>query len=150
MAEVLSHTAARAKYWRRQAIVEPCFAELRERQGLRRFRRRGLNAVRAEFALHCIAFNAKRAVGHSVLLIVCLLRRVGSGTLRTSLSAAPQSAAKSARGTLFYRQSQAKQGIILQKQANFATYSQGYFPKPVSQPEMGLWVDPRLDVNRPA
>jgi hypothetical protein len=78
MAEVLSHPAARAKYRRRQAIVEPCFAELRERQGLRRFHRRGLNAVRAEFALHCIAFNLKRAVGHSVLLIIRLLRRVGS------------------------------------------------------------------------
>ena len=73
MAEVLSHPAARAKYRRRQAIVEPCFAELRERQGLRRFHRRGLNAVRAEFALHCIAFNLKRAVGHSLLVVVVLL-----------------------------------------------------------------------------
>jgi transposase len=62
MAQVLSQPAARAKYQRRRVIVEPCFAELRERQGLKRFRRRGLAAVRVEFALHCIAFNLKKAV----------------------------------------------------------------------------------------
>jgi len=62
LAQVLSQAAARAKYLRRGAIVEPCFAELRERQGLRRFHRRGLNPVRVEFALHCIAFNLKKAV----------------------------------------------------------------------------------------
>jgi hypothetical protein len=60
MAQVLSQPAARAKYQRRQAIVEPCFAELRERQGLKRFHRRGLAAVRVEFALHCIAFNPEK------------------------------------------------------------------------------------------
>jgi hypothetical protein len=48
MAQVLSQPAARAKY-HRQALVEPCFAELRERQGLKRFHRRGLAAVRVEF-----------------------------------------------------------------------------------------------------
>jgi hypothetical protein len=62
MAQVLSQPAARAKYQRRAAIIEPCFAELRERQGLRRFHRRGLAAVRVEFALHCMAFNLKKAV----------------------------------------------------------------------------------------
>ena len=34
MVQVLSQPAARAKYHRRSAIVEPLFAELRERQGL--------------------------------------------------------------------------------------------------------------------
>ena len=51
MAQVLSQPAARANYQRRRAIVEPCFADLRERQGLKPFHRRGLAAVRAEFAL---------------------------------------------------------------------------------------------------
>jgi len=59
MVELMNHPAARARYRRRQTIIEPCFAELKERQGLRRFRRRGMRAVRAEFALHCIAFNLK-------------------------------------------------------------------------------------------
>ena len=63
MAALLEHPLARARYRRRKAIVEPCFAELRERQGLKRFHRRGLTAVRVEFALHCMAFNLKRAVG---------------------------------------------------------------------------------------
>src|SRR5262249_38334945 len=52
MTQVLSQPAARATYLRRGAIVEPCFAELRERQGLKRFHRRGLKPVRVEFALH--------------------------------------------------------------------------------------------------
>jgi hypothetical protein len=51
MAGLLDHPLARARYRRRQAIVEPCFAELGQRQGLKRFHRRGLKAVRAEFAL---------------------------------------------------------------------------------------------------
>ncbi len=70
LAQVLSQPAARARYQRRSAMVEPCFAELRERQGLRRFHRRGLAAVRVEFALHCIAFNLKKAV----LLLIFLSR----------------------------------------------------------------------------
>jgi len=70
MSQLMDHPQARATYRRRQAIVEPCFAELRERQGLKRFHRRGLKAVRAEFALHCMALNLKRAVGHLSLLII--------------------------------------------------------------------------------
>lgn len=61
MIEVMAQPKARAKYRLRGAIVERIFAELRERQGLKRFHRRGLLAVRAEFALHCIAFNLKQA-----------------------------------------------------------------------------------------
>jgi len=45
---------------------------------------------------------------------------------------------------------QVNQGIIFQKQADFATYQRLYFPKPGSQPETELSVDPRLDVKRPA
>lgn len=59
---VLEQPRARRAYRRRGPIVERPFAELRERQGLRRFRRRGLLGVRVEFALHCIAFNLKWAL----------------------------------------------------------------------------------------
>lgn len=93
MAQVLNQPAARATYRRRQAIVEPCFAELRERQGLKRFHRRGLKAVRAEFALHCIAFNLRRRCVGAYLS--CLFFRSGSprtvsaGSLRLSLQIHP-------------------------------------------------------------
>ena len=59
---VLEQPRARRAYRQRGPIVERPFAELRERQGLRRFRRRGLLGVRVEFALHCIAFNLKWAL----------------------------------------------------------------------------------------
>lgn len=78
-AQVLSRPAARAKYQRRKTIVEPCFAELRERQGLKRFRRRGLVPVRVEFALHCIAFNLKKALRGAFLIWLTL-------SLRTAVS----------------------------------------------------------------
>ena len=60
--EVMRQPAARAKYRKRQAIVEPVFAGLRERLGLRRFRRKGLLRVRAEFTIYCFAYNLQRAV----------------------------------------------------------------------------------------
>ncbi len=62
MRQVLAQPAARHAYARRRALVEPVFAELRERQGLTRFRRRGLAGVRLEFALHCTAYNLKRTL----------------------------------------------------------------------------------------
>ena len=43
-------------------MVEPVFSQLRGRQGLQRFRRNGLSAVRVEFALHAMAYNLGRAV----------------------------------------------------------------------------------------
>jgi hypothetical protein len=58
--EVLRHPLAQRAYRLRMALVEPVFAALRERQGLRRFHRRGLTAVRTEFALHCLAYNLGR------------------------------------------------------------------------------------------
>ena len=61
MAAVLAQPAARRRYRQRQAIVEPIFAALRDRQGLVRFHRRGLPKVRAEFALHCLAYNLRQA-----------------------------------------------------------------------------------------
>jgi transposase len=52
----------RERYRRRQGMVEPVFSHLRGRQGLRRFRRRGLAGVRVEFALHAMAYNLSRAL----------------------------------------------------------------------------------------
>ena len=53
---------ARQRYLKRQGMVEPVFSQLKCRQGLRRFRRKGLKAVRCEFALHAMAYNLGRAV----------------------------------------------------------------------------------------
>ena len=59
---VMQQPAARRRFARRKAIVERSFAELRMRQGLTRFHRRGESGARVEFALHCIAFNLKWAI----------------------------------------------------------------------------------------
>ena len=59
----------RARYCQRQAMVEPVFSQLRSRQALRRFRRRGLQAVRLEFALHVMAYNVSRVVALSRLIL---------------------------------------------------------------------------------
>ena len=62
MAEVMQNPRAQELYKQRKAMAERPFAELKERQGLKRFHRRGLQNVRLEFALHCIAFNIKKAL----------------------------------------------------------------------------------------
>lgn len=49
-------------YRQRQGMVEPVFSQLRGSQGLHRFRRNGLKAVRVEFALHAMAYNLSRAL----------------------------------------------------------------------------------------
>jgi transposase len=54
--------AVRAWYSKRKAMVEPVFSHLRGQQGLNRFRRSGLTAVRLEFALHAMAHNLSRMV----------------------------------------------------------------------------------------
>ncbi|OTA20588.1 hypothetical protein Xbed_01392 [Xenorhabdus beddingii] len=46
----------------RKSIVEPVFSALLGIQGLERFRRKGLSAVKLEFTLHAIAYNLSRAV----------------------------------------------------------------------------------------
>jgi Transposase DDE domain/Transposase domain (DUF772) len=76
MLELMRHPLAREQYKRRSAIVEPVFAELRERQNLRRFHRRGLRGARVEFSLHCLAFNLKRAgrLQAAVRILVLLFR----------------------------------------------------------------------------
>ena len=59
---VMQHRQARRIFSQRKAIVEPVFSSLRGQQGLDRFRRRGLRAVKREFALHVMAHNLSRAV----------------------------------------------------------------------------------------
>ena len=77
MQQVLQQPAARACYRRRGAIVEPVFAELKERQDLRRFHRRGLRKAAMELALHCIAYNLKQALGSQVVVVrIFLLARL--------------------------------------------------------------------------
>lgn len=71
----------RELYKLRSVLAERPLAELKERQGLRRFHRHGLCGVRVEFALHCVAFNFRRvvrgSVGGTARAVVCglLFRR---------------------------------------------------------------------------
>lgn len=58
----MAQAEARERYVQRQAMVEPVFSGLRDRQGLQRFRRHGLAGVRVEFALHAMAYNLSRAL----------------------------------------------------------------------------------------
>jgi len=60
--QVMEHPQARVIFSSRKAMVEPVFSHLRERQGLNRFRRKGLQQVKREFALHILAHNLSRAV----------------------------------------------------------------------------------------
>jgi transposase len=60
--EKMATPEARERYLKRQGMVEPVFSQLKGRQGLRRFRRKGLKAVRCEFSLHAMAYNLSRAM----------------------------------------------------------------------------------------
>jgi len=50
----------RSCYARRKALVEPVFGVLKQQRGMRQFRRRGLAAVGAEWALATTAYNLTR------------------------------------------------------------------------------------------
>lgn len=83
MVQVLQHPKARQRYRKRKSMVEPVFAELKERQGLKRFHRKGLLGVKIEFALHCVAYNLKRAFSLSEgaifgVFLLCYRRNQGS------------------------------------------------------------------------
>jgi len=65
MAEVLRQPRARDRYRQRAELAERPHAELRFRQGLTRFRRRGLTGASVDYALHCIAFNLRWAVNRA-------------------------------------------------------------------------------------
>lgn len=60
--EVMNHPQAQKVFSKRQAMVEPVFSVMALKQGLTRFRRRGLAGVKREFALHVLAYNLSRAV----------------------------------------------------------------------------------------
>jgi len=62
---VMAHPQAKRIFARRKAMVEPVFASLRERQGLNRFRRRGLRGVRLELRLHVMAYNIGRVLAYA-------------------------------------------------------------------------------------
>jgi len=57
--EWMATTAAQTAHRQRGRIVEPVFGILKEQLGARRFLRRGLGAVQAEWALLCAAFNLR-------------------------------------------------------------------------------------------
>ena len=58
--ERLRGPTGRALCIRRKALVESVFGTLKQQRGMRRFRRRGLAAVRVEWALAATAFNLTR------------------------------------------------------------------------------------------
>lgn len=60
--QVMAQPQVRPIFGKRQAMVEPVFSHLRGRQNLNRFRRRGMQGVEREFALHVIAYNLSRAI----------------------------------------------------------------------------------------
>ena len=65
MAEVLRQPRARERYRQRAELAERPHAEFRFRQGLTRFRRRGVAGAGVEYALHCLAFNLHWAVNRA-------------------------------------------------------------------------------------
>lgn len=60
--QVMQQNQVRGIFGQRKAMVEPVFSHLRGKQGLNRFRRKGMKAVTCEFALHVMAYNLSRAV----------------------------------------------------------------------------------------
>jgi len=57
MRRKLQTKLGRAVYARRKTIVEPVFGQIKQRQGFRQFLLRGVEKVRAEWALVCTAHN---------------------------------------------------------------------------------------------
>ena len=84
----LADKTVQQRYRQRAAWVEPVFSQLRGKQGLNRFRRKGLSAVRVEFSLHALAYNVGRAIAvqsvlkHAILLsntlLITMLKRYAS------------------------------------------------------------------------
>ena len=72
---VMSQPQAKLRYTQRKAMVEPVFSSLRGRQGLNRFRRRGLSGARLEFRLHIMAYNLGRALAWSLSSLIRRLWR---------------------------------------------------------------------------
>lgn len=76
MHQVMDQPAVRERFRQRKAMVEPVFSQMRMKQGLNRFRRRGVAAVRVEFALHAMAYNISRVVAYILLFFyMCYLNK---------------------------------------------------------------------------
>ena len=63
MAEKLATEAVRAQYAQRKWLAEAHIGRIKEALGFRRFSVRGLNKVRGEWDLVCLALNVKRMQG---------------------------------------------------------------------------------------
>jgi transposase len=64
MTECLGDPRAAAAYARRSVMVEPVFADVKDRRRIRGFRRRGLRAVDAEWKLICMTHNLIKVFRH--------------------------------------------------------------------------------------
>jgi hypothetical protein len=82
MAEVMKQPQARKEYRSRKTFGERPFAELKCRQGLTRFHRRGQRGARVEFSLHCMAANLKMACRGLFLRIFTVHIRLNGGPWR--------------------------------------------------------------------
>lgn len=60
----LKQEADRALYTKRQGVVEPVFGQIKERRGFRRFQFRGLEKVKAEWAMICMTHNLLKLFKH--------------------------------------------------------------------------------------
>ena len=65
---VMRHPQAKKILYQRKAMVEPVFSVLRLKQGLNRFRRKGLEGVKREFALHMLAYNLSRYIAAAIAI----------------------------------------------------------------------------------
>ena len=63
MRHKLRTEAGRSIYKMRKAIVEPVFGQIKEQRGFRRFSLRGLDNVRREWKLVCLASNLLKLFG---------------------------------------------------------------------------------------
>ena len=64
MRERMKSREGRARYRRRRETVEPRFGHIKRTLGVRRFLRRGLEQVRAEWGLVCTAINVGVLLQH--------------------------------------------------------------------------------------
>lgn len=78
---VMEQPQVRKTFAQRKAMVEPVFSHLRGKQGLNRFRRKGLDAVKREFALHAMAHNISRALA-LLRAIICAIAALSPAICR--------------------------------------------------------------------
>src|SRR5262249_59292257 len=70
--------AGRALYARRKVIVEPVFGQIKEARGFRRFLLRGLDNIRGEWRLGCVAPNLLKIWRYACGPLTALPRRAGA------------------------------------------------------------------------